>query len=357
MKLSAEQTKVFDQIMKWHAGPEQSFVLAGYAGAGKTTLAKYIAEAIGVGDVYFCAFTGKAANVLREKGCHNATTIHGAIYKLIGEDEKNKRPYFGLDRMSKIREAALVIVDEYSMLPKEIIKDLKTLASKILYLGDPFQLPPVNGVCDLEPDAFLQEIHRQALDNPIIRYATAVRNSQKLEYVTLPEFQYQPSNKTDPALYMEVDQVIVGFNKTRNAFNDRFRQKLGFKGTYPLTGEKLICLKNNHQIGLFNGMIGECKADAKLTKGQLVVNFEEFGKLAVWSGDFERRLPMTDDGHKYLDRFDFSYAITCHKSQGSEFNSILVYNEPIGRDPIERARWKYTAITRAAYRCIVVDPK
>ncbi len=354
MILSPAQIKIFDQIMHWYKGSKQTFVLAGYAGTGKTTLAKYIAEAIGEESVVFCAYTGKAVNVLREKGCHRATTIHGAIYKLEGEDEEDKTPYFSLNYNSDIKKANLVIVDEYSMLSKEIIIDLHKLADKILYLGDPFQLPPVNGQCDLEPNAFIHEIHRQALDSDIIRSATLVRENKKLNYCNTPEFSYMPSTELAPEAYLEADQVIVGYNHTRNTWNDRFRLRLGFEGVYPNKGEKLICLKNNREHGLFNGMIGASTKKAKLKGGVLRLSFDDLKNLEVWSGDFERNL-VPDYASKFLDRFDYAYTITCHKSQGSEFDKVVIYNQPVGKG-IERQRWLYTAITRGKKKVTLVEP-
>lgn len=352
--LSPQQAQAFDNVMAWHQTTDKRYILAGYAGAGKTTIAKVIAEAIGIDDVIFCAYTGKAANVLREKGCRNSSTIHGAIYTLINDEDL--KPRFILNQDSEIKLAKLVIVDEYSMLPEEIINDIEKLAKKVLYLGDPFQLPPVKGECTLRPDFFLEEIHRQALESPIIRYATDVRSGRQLSYVDHPEFVYAPRAKVSPDAYDDADQIIVGYNKTRAAWNARFRQKLGLdRSIYPVEGDKLICTRNNHELGLFNGMIGYAKSDSFIEASQqLRLDFEDFKGLEVWDGDF-RGAAQPDRAFKKLDRFDFAYAITCHKSQGSEFDNVLVYNQPIGSDAVERQRWLYTAITRAKKKLTLVE--
>lgn len=352
MKLSLQQEQAYDAIMKWYKNGGKRFVLSGYAGTGKSTLASKINQELG--NVHFCAYTGKAANVLREKGIDSASTLHGSIYKL--HDEENGEPIFKLDVDSEIRKKKLVIVDEYSMLPSEIIDDLESLAKKVLYLGDPFQLPPVSGNCILEPDFTLTEVHRQALDSPILRAATSVRNGETLQYIDDENFTYAPRSKVPSEYYMDADQVIVGFNNTRQAWNDRFREKLGFSGDLPLLGEKLICLRNNHEKGLFNGMIDVCYGARGIKNEKYIfeLDFGDFKNLEVWRSYFQwKEKPKFNS--KGIEHFDWAYCITAHKSQGSEWDNILVYNEPIGRGE-DRLRWTYTAITRASKKCILVQP-
>lgn len=404
--LSGGQQKVFDQVMAWHAGDKQTFALAGYAGTGKTTLSKYIAEEIDPRHTAFCAFTGKAANVLREKGCDNSATIHSWLYSLTDHDrdilrqlendvetarragnftrmdsllvlleEKRlqfRRPKFELNMDSLLASAPLVIVDEYSMLSGKLIDDLQKVAKKILYLGDPFQLPPIEGTCPIKAGAFLEEIHRQALESPIIRAANDVRQGRALEFCDLPGFRYQPKASIAPEEYHAVEQIIVGRNNTRTAWNRRFRALKGWDKrdgqawAFPVAGDKMICLKNNPISDLFNGMIGYAKANARnMTEGgtgidsRYSLDFEDKPGLPVWCGD------INGEGHKYdgyrpqhraLDRFDYAYAITCHKSQGSEFDNVLIYHEPIGRGE-EARRWTYTAITRGKNKVTLVEPR
>lgn len=357
MNLSPQQQEAATQIEAFIKDPSRRrFVLAGYAGAGKTTLASVIAENMDRKKVCFGAYTGKAANVLREKGCPNANTIHSILYKRV-DDDVNDEPRFVLNHDSDYEGAKLVIIDEYSMLPEEMINDIEHVADKVLYTGDPFQLPPVNGECSLKPDFFLTEIHRQALENPIIRFSKEIREGKALAFSSLPEFHYDHKSKIDPETYEEADQVIVGLNKTRVAFNSRFREKLGLAGIkYPVTNDKLICLRNNHARGIFNGMIAYATADADIISPQtLRLDIEDFEDLKVWDGNFrgeERQHVMFKD----LDRFDYGYAITAHKSQGSEWDHVLVYEQPIGKDAVGRRRWLYTAITRAKKKVTLVKP-
>jgi len=352
MNLSDEQNAAYGKIRSWLRNPFQKrFVLAGYAGTGKSTLAGVLSEELG--NVRFCAYTGKAANVLRSKGC-DADTVHGSIYKLVDED-RNGKPVFRLDRDSDIGKASCVIVDEFSMLPKEIIDDLESLAKKVLYLGDPFQLPPVSGKCSLEPDLVLTQVHRQALDSPILRAATDVREGRGLSFCDWGDFVYKRRSETRPEEYTKADQVIVGYNKTRQAWNQRFREIHGFSGVLPNRGEKLICLRNNREIGLFNGMIENASDDCrKIDEVRCEINFGRFYDLDAYSGYFTgEKLPERQN--KEIQHFDFGNVITAHKSQGSEFDDVLVFNEPIGRG-VERQRWQYTSLTRASKRCVLVEP-
>ncbi|MBC3540641.1 ATP-dependent RecD-like DNA helicase [Rufibacter sediminis] len=349
IKLGIQQQEAFDRIMAWHKTDAQEFALAGYAGTGKTTLAKRIAQEFG--NVIFCAYTGKAAQVLRDKGCGNAGTIHGYLYRLQGEE--GKEPVFGLNEESAMRYADLVIVDEYSFLNAEIIQDLRTICDKILYLGDPFQLPPVNGQCIIEPDFFIDEIHRQALESPIIRYATMIRNGDMIRYCDEGEFRYLKNGSLSMDDFMKADQFIVGRNDTRIRFNRRARMIKGFEAVLPVKGDKMICLKNNPRNAVFNGMIDYAASDAEIIDYLCYgIDMKELGHLNVIRDNERHDFRQ----HRRLNMFDFAYAITCHKSQGSEFNDVIIYKEPIGRDITDRRKWLYTAVTRGKNRVTLTDP-
>lgn len=391
--LSPGQAAVFDKIMAWHTRGGQRFVLAGYAGTGKTTLAKYIAEAVGEDGVIFCAFTGKAANVLKEKNCANAGTIHKYLYSLSSHQRerlkaleaeiwraredgngaradmlaeelaelriKFRKPTFELNTESAVKNARLVIVDEYSMLNDKIIGDLESLAKKVLYIGDPFQLPPVSGECSLQPEEFLTEIHRQAMDSSIIRHSKTIREGGSIHFCIESDFHFVPRRSTQGITYMDADQLIVGRNKTRTEWNKRYRRNLGFDSPLPTAGDKMICLKNNQEAGVFNGMIGRCTQHTHASGDEAyIMTFDEIEGLKVWQGDvmgYGEKYDGYNDSHRKLERFDFGYSITAHKSQGSEFDKVVVYNEPIGRG-IERRRWLYTAITRGKKFVTLVEP-
>lgn len=385
MKLSQQQISAYEAIREWLSdGTRKRFVLSGYAGTGKSTLARYISD--NIGGVIFCAFTGKAANVLREKGVQEPMTIHKLIYKPKGSPTPDiahlefdlaeakaaldiekvaqiemeiarkikaaGQPSFTLNPESPAVSARLVIVDEYSMLSDKLIEDLERLSKKVLYLGDDFQLPPVAGECPLKPDFRLTEVHRQALDSPILRAATMVREGSAIGLVDWGDFK--SCKEIDAQCYLDADQIIVGRNETRRQWNSRMRERLGFSGVMPEVGERLICLKNNHALGLYNGMIDVCHGMIDGGDDEAFFNFGELSHIPAWKGDLLGNSKIYDwKKHGELNRFDFGYVVTCHKSQGSEWDSVIVKYEPVGKG-IEARKWLYTALTRARKKVILV---
>src|SRR5262249_42181010 len=152
----------------------QIFRLFGYAGTGKTTLARHLAEDVD-GKVAYAAFTGKAALVMRRKGCAGASTIHSLIYR--PRDSGEEAPSFELWDGAPASRAELIVIDECSMVDPDLGRALLSFGVPVLVLGDPAQLPPIQGggfFTDAEPDAMLTEVHRQAADDPIIHLSMAV---------------------------------------------------------------------------------------------------------------------------------------------------------------------------------------
>lgn len=356
MEFSPQQEQSMELIRSWYKSGKQTFILAGYAGTGKSTMAKYIADKIGGNDVVFCSYTGKAAKVLRDKGCPNSGTIHSFIYSYLNED-RDRNPVFGFNPVPVFMNAKLIVVDEYSMLGDDILDDLLRTGKKILFLGDPFQLPPVKKIQrNMKPDFFLEEVHRQALDSPILSAATDVRLGRKLSHCDMGGFKFVPVNDVDEEIYIKASQIICGKNQTRHQINDFIRAKNGFDKELKFKkGDKIICLKNNKKNGLLNGMIGEC-ISAQETENAFYINFlcdgVRFNDLKVFKSDVMRTNEVYDYRSE-MDRFDFGYAITCHKSQGSEFDDVLIYNEPFGTE-IEKRRWLYTAIIRGVNKVTLV---
>ena len=161
-------------------GTPQLFRLFGYAGTGKTTLARHLAAHID-GEVRYAAFTGKAALVMRRKGCGGASTIHSLIYR--ARESGEETPTFELWDDAPASKAKLIVIDECSMVDAELGRDLMSFGVPVLVLGDPAQLPPVQGggfFTDVEPDAMLTEVHRQAQDDPIVRLSMQVRGGERL---------------------------------------------------------------------------------------------------------------------------------------------------------------------------------
>src|SRR5581483_6489639 len=180
------------------------------------TLARHVAEAID-GEVKFAAFTGKAALVMRAKGCPGASTIHSLIYRVDSAEEK---PSFTLWEDAPASKAKLIVIDECSMVDAELGRDLMSFGVPVLVLGDPAQLPPVQGggfFTDAEPDAMLTEVHRQAYGDPIVRLSMEVREGKPLAAGDYGSARVTHRSELDPARVLETDQILVGRNATRRA--------------------------------------------------------------------------------------------------------------------------------------------
>src|SRR6478609_5331682 len=270
MQWSPEQERALKTVSQWiESGDAQVFRLFGYAGTGKTTLARHLAQHID-GEVAFGAFTGKAALVMRAKGCKDARTIHSLIYR--PRDMESEEPTFVLNEESAAAGASLIVIDECSMVDAELGRDLLSFGKKVLVLGDPAQLPPVKGggfFTEAEPEFMLTEVHRQAADNPIIRMSMIVREGGRLERGTYGESSVIARDAIEAATVTRADQVLVGLNRTRRLYNKRLRELFGFSGTLPEAGDKLVCLKNDRKKGLLNGGIWTVKQLAPARSGTL----------------------------------------------------------------------------------------
>jgi exodeoxyribonuclease V len=350
----------------WKTERRQSpiFRLFGYAGTGKTTLARHIAAGID-GKVLFAAFTGKAACVMRSKGCYGASTIHRLIYKPQEQNEEN--PTFELWRKAPASHAKLIIIDECSMVDAELARDLMSFEVPLLVLGDPAQLPPIQGggfFTDAEPDAMLTEVHRQARDNPIVRLSMDIREGKPLLPGQYGDTQVLSRADLDPKRVIGADQVLVGRNVTRRAYNVRLRERRGFADPLPVVGDKLVCLRNNRNKGLFNGALWVVKEKPRPRRKILRLRIkpdedlgdgDEMIKVSVRPECFNGRIEEVDWlARKPFDEFDFGYVLTVHKSQGSQWDDVVLFDESdVFRE--NRGRWLYTGVTRAAKRlCVVV---
>jgi exodeoxyribonuclease-5 len=364
MQWSPQQEAALAAVGRWlKAGEPQVFRLFGYAGTGKTTLARHLADSAD-GEVVFAAYTGKAAHVLRSKGCRGAGTIHSLIYRARGEDENG--PTFALNDDSAAGKAALIIIDECSMVDEEIGRDLLSFGTPILVLGDPAQLPPVAGggfFTAAEPDVMLTEVHRQAADDPIIRMSMIVREGGRLEEGTWGASSVIGRDQVDQDDVLKADQVLVGRNVTRRNYNNRIRQLLGREGPVPVAGDVLVCLRNDRKRGLLNGSLWRVDKVRRPRKGLLRYALlpEEEGiatkadtvatvNPAFFDGTFDA---LTPAARRRSDEFDYGYVLTVHKAQGSQWDDVVLFDESFAFRE-NRARWLYTGITRAATRLTVV---
>src|SRR5271166_6306743 len=359
---SREQAEAIDKVRRWlKAGEPQVFRLFGYAGVGKTTLARHVAEGA-QGGTAFAAFTGKAAMVMRANGCHGATTIHALIYR--ASEGAEGAPTFTLNDDGPASRAGLIVIDECSMVDAEVARDLLSFGKPILVLGDPFQLPPIKGAgffTESQPDVMLTQIHRQAEENPIIRLSETVRSGGDLKEGVYGETRVVRRGAIDAAQVLGVDQVLVGVNRTRRAYNQRIRDLNGYKEPLPVVGDRLVCLRNDRTKGLINGGLWRVETLQGVQKDfvKMIVRAEDEGarssvKVAVLKHFFEG----TDGELAYplrreSDEFDYGYALTVHKAQGSQWDDVMLFDESYAFRE-HRARWLYTGLTRAAKKLTIV---
>jgi exodeoxyribonuclease V len=362
MDWSPEQQSALDRVGRWlRAAEPQVFRLFGYAGVGKTTLARHVAEGA-QGEAAFAAFTGKAALVMRSKGCVGATTIHALIYRATEADDG--APKFKLNADGPASRAGLIVIDECSMVDAELGRDLMSFGKPILVLGDPAQLPPVKGggfFTEVEPDIMLTQIHRQAQDDPIIRLSEEVRNGGKLAYGQYGESRIIRRSDIKPGAVLGVDQVLVGLNRTRRLYNQRIRELLQIKEPLPVAGDRLVCLRNDRVKGLINGGLWRVNSLQAMRKDfvRMTLKSEDdtgrtSAKVAVLRQFFEggeAEIPYPQ--RRESDEFDFGYALTVHKAQGSQWNDVMLFDESYAFGE-HRNRWLYTGLTRAAKRLTLV---
>jgi exodeoxyribonuclease-5 len=347
--------------LKGARGRSSIFRLFGYAGTGKTTLVKHIAEGVD-GKVLFAAFTGKAACVMRSKGCYSASTIHSLIYR--ARESGEETPSFELWNDAPASKAKLIIIDECSMVDAELARDLMSFGVPLLVLGDPAQLPPIHGggfFTDAKPDAMLTEVHRQAQDDPIVRLSMEIRAGNPLTQGQYGETQVVRRDALDPKRVLDADQVLVGRNVTRRAYNARLRERRGFADALPMAGDKLVCLRNNRRKGLFNGGLWMVKESPKARRQIIRMRLkpdEDLGerliKVSVRPECFTGTIEEFDwPQRKAYDEFDFGYVLTVHKAQGSQWDDVVLFDES-DAFPDNRDRWLYTGVTRAAKRLTIV---
>ena len=283
-----------------------------------------------------------------------------AVRRSLDEARANSGPQFVLKEESEVSHAPLVILDECSMVGERMAEDLLSFGVRLLVLGDPAQLPPVKGTgyfIQGEPDNMLTEVHRQAKDNPIIDIATRVREGRRVELGDYGDTRVVSRVEAQDALAH--DQVLCGTNKKRQAINARHRHLDQRSGDFPNAGERLICLKNDRQLGLLNGTMWECVQDVRPPdpdEEQIYLRIapEEGGEpmgvpaeVSLFHDDM-----VKPDWRSRGQHFTYGYAVTVHKAQGSQWDNVLLFDDWPGAET--HRNWLYTGVTRAAERLTLV---
>lgn len=389
MILTNKQEQGLKETLTRYKNREKYVVISGYAGSGKSTLVKFIIDALNVSEdeVVFATFTGKAAQVLIKKGNKNAMTLHRLLYD--SYPLKNG----GFKRVPKrdLDPYKIVVVDECSMAPIEMIKLLARHKVFLIFLGDPAQLPPIDKNADNHlldhPHVFLDEIMRQAQESEIIRFTMDIRAGKPLQPYIGKEVQILEKEDLCDGMLTWADQIICATNNTRIKLNNQMRDMLGRQGG-PQDGDKVICLRNywevlgNNEDALVNGTIGHISN-----------SYNTFFNLPYTFGGGridELRTTFTSDGNEIYDdlsldthmiltgekcvdsklayriykdekyginlplEFTYGYAITCWKAQGSEWDKVLVFEEGHPFSAEEHRSYLYTAATRAAERLVLI---
>ena len=394
MVLTRKQEEGLRIAVQRYKDNERWTCIAGYAGTGKSTLIKFIISALGVesSKVCYVAYTGKAANVLQAKGCPNATTAHKLLYKAVPMPDGN---YIFEPKALSRADYKIIVVDEVSMLPKEMWELLISHNIYVLATGDPGQLPPVDKTSDNHildnPHVFLDEIMRQAEDSEIIRLSMWIREGKPISQFPCSNQQVMIVRPGDvvSGMYEWADQILCSTNAKREEINKYVRQLKGY-GALPQVGDKVISLRNHWQYlsestnwALTNGSIGQIerfdlqeawlprsiKTGGPITYMYTDIRLEDGDAFFNTPIDYQALVtgtPALDSMQAYrlskakwtgkVPPFDFTYAygMTVHKSQGSEWPKVLVFEEnfPFSKD--EHIRSLYTAATRAEEKLVVV---
>lgn len=389
--LSPDQQRTLDTIVTWYkqssskdpkveakTSSKQPFItLGGYAGTGKTTLIAIIRQELSKLNknlkVGFASYTGKAARVLRTKLTEQKVilpqdtvgTIHSLIYSPIVND---KEEIIGWKKKDKI-DRGLIIIDEASMVDESIWQHLLSYSVPIIVVGDHGQLPPISGNFNLmqSPQLQLEQIHRQAEENPIIGLSIQAREHGLIRTGKYSD-TVQKYNLNDPESGEIVEEllatcdddtlVLCGYNTTRVRLNNHIRTIRGFESPNPMPGDRVICLRNNHRKNIFNGMLGTIQSIEDADEDWYMATIALDDESGIYKGLISRSqfgakesLNFTNKRSQIMrgDLFNFGYALTVHKAQGSQAKRVILFEERFGKMSDEQwRRWLYTAVTRAA---------
>jgi len=381
--LTKKQQEGLDLAIKKYKRNDTHTVIGGLAGTGKSVLVQYIIKALNLTPEQYLvgSFTGKAAQRLSQVGFPQARTLHKMIYNTtkIGNNFIHKRK--PVEEFTNIK---LILIDEISMVPNKILKDVASLGIHTIVMGDPGQLPPVgedNHMLD-NPDIFLDEVMRQAEGNSIIRLAHMIRRGEKIKPFSDDNVIMVPKEEITLSMLNWADQVICGSNQTRNIYNHVIRESKGRFDPKPQEGDKIIITRNNwsfldsdNTFPLVNGLIGfvtksgevlqteermgrSIGKDIKLARLNFIADFApvsftgvKYDVLPFVNGQASYIVDQFAKGYRAINYLDYGYAVTTHKFQGSEQPKILGVEERLRG--INHQKWLYTMVTRSSDKLVL----
>jgi len=386
--LSADQITARDVLLAKLAAGERYVILTGYAGTGKTTLVKEIVRHLRGRNVVFCGSTGKAASNLARTVGSSASTIHALWYAEVHENEEGKPVFGGIQAPCGVGD--VVVVDEASMIGRKLFSDmLKGIklveGAQMILVGDPMQLPPVKdrwGPNLERPDAHLHHVHRQALDNPLLAAATAMRAGSYDEWLgeyANDDDRFEVHEGMDDAIEWVVshrqrgeEAVLLTYtNATRKILNHQLRMRLALSGHPISPGDTLVARASSAHHNVMNGEVFTVSQVLReqVVLGEKVIVFqspeikrsaaivprflgEERGRFMGFLEDVKKTHP---DYAPWFVHADYGQALTVHVSQGSQWTNVAVvldegFHNLEDREPTEAQRLLYTAMTRATQR-------
>ena len=422
MTLSKDQLDARQTILDWLNSKRRNsyLTMGGYAGTGKTSLIAEVRKSIPRSwRVAFCAYTGKASGVMKNKlldaeavRCDDYVgTIHGLCYRVRKDPETKlnvfeRVPYLGYN---------FIIVDEASMVNKELFQDLRSYGIPMLFVGDHGQLPPISedGFNLMSnPTVKLEEVHRFGSNAALLDLSVMARNGEDIPFKAFDE-KVAKVRETDPMVNDFIlnhlrdfsnGVCLCGTNNTRVDVNQLIRTNYGvvqdFDDKVPRIGDRVVCLKNNKSLvePIYNGMLGRITSLSEpdgnrnncdaldgvysmsvdvddgfsysgfvnkchfgemkhASDGKEFITVRELMKLKSKLTIAERKALRKIGKRKvYFDSFDFGYCLTVHKAQGSEWGNVMLFEEVSGYwDDAYKSKWLYTAVTRSNDRLLIVS--
>ena len=401
---NSEQKQAIQQILDWvnNKNGERNMSLSGFAGCGKSTLMKEVSKHIRKDTISWTAMTGKAALRLSQASNVPASTLHSQLY---GRPKFGKRGSLLFEHVNMEKRPDILVIDESSMTNAKIYEDLQIWVengTKILFVGDPFQLPPVQtpeeeakygedfSIFHIVKGPVLTKVMRSSDD--VVKVATVLREEGKLQQRSEGKYEFRRAHlpekiAIDDYFSNREDHALITWrNAMRMSSNKEIRKRLGYPDIIPMEGEPVLICKNSKEY--LNGevvTVRDFKPGPRLGEMNTYWLTDNKGIKNLVSVDgrntkLDGMMPIKNDWKAYVaDKkkigvedpvpVTYGYSFSCHKYQGNEAKRVTVFlaaddtrnphfikktKLPDGRHIPFATRWTYTAITRAKEQVTVI---